>query len=73
MDWRVDMNLKIVKFKNGKYAIRRLWIFGYEYLDLENPGLFWGKRSRHYGDCLSPDYENVKRVFDDYNDNGAPV
>lgn len=44
--------MKLVQFKNGFYAIRRLTIFGYKFMDLTSPGFWWGKRSRFFSDCL---------------------
>ena len=33
--------MKIVKFKNGKYGVRKFGWFGYEYADLEVGSTYW--------------------------------
>jgi ferritin len=66
--------VKIVRFKDGKYAVRR-WFFGYEYLDLA-PGWqhAWRTKTNHYfGDCLTNDLEHAKRMAEFRNDNGTPI
>jgi len=45
--------MKIVRFENGKYAIRTFWFFGWNFLDLTNPRFNWTRRERHFKDCVS--------------------
>ena len=43
--------MKIVTNGFGLYAIRKgIWPF-YRYLDLRNPGFWWGKNQMYYFDC----------------------
>ena len=39
------MFIRIVKFKDGKYAVRRWTFFGYEYLDIDDADYWWLKNS----------------------------
>lgn len=47
--------MKLVKFADGKYGVRRrsawsLWM-GYEFLDLVTAGLWWTIGGCYFGDC----------------------
>lgn len=44
-------NIKLVKFSNGKFGVRRGWIF-YEYFDLKDTQYWWEKSSRHFPYCM---------------------
>lgn len=52
---RFDIALKIVKFKNGQFGIRRWTIYGYRYLDLDivraisgdSDDYWWGAIKEH--------------------------
>lgn len=65
--------MKIVKFKNGKFGIRRrYWGFlWYEYKDLNN-NCWWGINSRWMKDCIGT-YEQCLEIFHDSNDTGTPL
>ena len=52
--------MKIVKFRSGKYAIRR-GIFFYGYKDLRSLGFWWGRYSRYVGDCVG----TLEQVMDE--------
>lgn len=68
------MNLKIVKFKNGKYGVRRLTVYGYEFLDLKNDDILWlDQCSRWYKSLCQTTLEKAKEGFDRFTDNGKPV
>jgi hypothetical protein len=44
--------VKIVKFSDGKYGVRKWSLFGYEYLSLRFPLMFWWTRgSTFYDEC----------------------
>ena len=43
--------MKIVKFKDGTYGVRRLSLFGYEYKDFRNPQFWWLRNSQYFPDC----------------------
>lgn len=43
--------MKIVKFSDGKYGVRKWTLFGYEYLDLLQPVFWWGLDSTFFGYC----------------------
>ena len=38
--------MKIVKFKDGKYGVRRLTLFGYKYKDFRVVPFWWSRNSR---------------------------
>ncbi len=65
--------MKIVKFRNGKYAIRK-WCFfgGYEYKDLKNKCHWWGKEDIYFNDCMGT-LEEVKKGWNFLNDSGRVV
>ena len=58
--------MEIVKFSNGKYAIRQ----GnnsttYEYMDSKNKGYFYKLHEVRYAEV--DNYEEAKKMLDDYN------
>ena len=66
--------MKIIKFRNGKYTIRK-WSFfgGYEYKDLKGGRCFWwGKESVFFDDCIGT-LEEVKKKWNSLNDSGRVV
>jgi hypothetical protein len=44
--------MKIVKFENGKYGIRRFWFLGWWFVDLRSPRLNWTRGDSDFEDCL---------------------
>ena len=53
--------MKVVKFKDGTYAIRKGWIF-YKYLDLKTVNSFyWNITDRFFADCKGTKEEVCKR------------
>jgi len=56
--------LEIVQFSDGKYAIRKksFWS-GTEYLDLINSRYYWSISNRYFKDCISGDFEEIKKVY----------
>ena len=55
-------NYRIVKIGN-KYAIRKGFIF-HQYLDLQNPGLWWSKLSQYFNVCLTNDSNKIGDIYD---------
>lgn len=50
---------------NTQYAIRRLSIFGVEYLDVSNfTEYWWSTDSRFIKDCFTSDKEYLERILD---------
>lgn len=47
--------MKLVKFGNGKYGIRKGWFF-HSYLDLSCGRFWWYKGSRYFSDCQCDEY-----------------
>lgn len=43
--------MKIVKFKDGTYGVRRLTLFGYEYKDFRSLKHWWSLNSICFADC----------------------
>ena len=63
--------MKIVRFKNGKFGIRRGW-FNYEYLSIYdglNSRVVWSRQlpMHHF---FRDELGNIKQVFDWINDVG---
>lgn len=54
--------MKIVKFENGKFAIRKFTIFGWQYKDLRTGGLWWNQSSVWFSDCLGT-YDECAKQF----------
>lgn len=46
--------------KNGSYAIRKGIFPFYKYFDLETPGYWWSKNSRHYTCCWTVQRRKVE-------------
>jgi len=63
--------MKIVKFKNGKYAIRKFDFFSlhYEYLDLKH-GFWWGRNYSGFKDCVGS-YYSCRVNYDARTDKGT--
>ena len=62
--------MKIVKFQNGSYGIRK-WSFGYQYKDLKDH-FWWSLQSNHFKDCQGT-IAQVLDVFKQKKDKGVPV
>lgn len=43
--------MKLVKFENGTFGVRKYWFFGWHFVDLEMPGFDWDTRSRCFPFC----------------------
>ena len=61
MNWK---NYCIVKFSNGKFAIRR-WFFVYLYYDLRmDSEIVWRIKSNPYfKDCLTEEENKIRTIF----------
>lgn len=67
--------MKIVKFHDGKYGIRKgfHWWTGYEYKDLEH-GYWWSVGcSEFQKSCKSSDLELVQKILTEMTDKGKPI
>jgi hypothetical protein len=65
--------MHICKFKDGKYAIRRLTINGWEYLDLK-AGYWWRRKSRWFVTfCKTNDLQKVKVLMMELTDAGVKI
>jgi hypothetical protein len=68
--------MEIVKFKNGKFGIRReSFLYGFKFLDLSLSRNVWRTTSYLWFelDCKNINYENVKSRFESFGDDGVPV
>lgn len=67
------MKMKIVRFKNGKYGIRRFNVFRmkHEFKDLKDE-YWWEQGSRLMPHCQGSE-EAVREVFDMITDKGERV
>ena len=64
--------MKIVKFKNGKYGVRRFFVCRYEYLS--SGGAWWGKSSA-FDSCIEIEHskEKAEEIYNAITDKGEPV
>jgi hypothetical protein len=69
--------MKIVKFKDGTYAIRRLNIFpfmwGYHYKDLRSKGSYWWKIDEEYFSECKGTLQECKNKINVHLDKGEPI
>lgn len=64
--------MKLVKFKDGKFGVRKgFWPF-YLYRDFDSPRLWWGNKSVHFRDCKT-DEHTARQSLLNYGDNGEVV
>lgn len=61
----------LVRFNNGKYAVKKYSILYLEYIykDFNNKQHWWDKDSTYFDDCLTDNIEEAKL----YLDKGEPV
>jgi hypothetical protein len=57
--------MKIVEFNNGKFGIRKSFIFS-SFIDLKCPSITWVKREYHFIDCQGP-LEQCINVYNQLN------
>ncbi len=72
--------MKIVRFKDGNYAIRKWSLFGgYAYKDLKSEhDIWWGKDNQYFKDCLTNDLDYIKlkllgKLKKEKEDYGTPL
>lgn len=67
--------MKIVKFKDGTYGIRRWWFLGWQYRDFHPISFFEWRRlgDANFGNCKIFNYENARRLLDYLQDKGEVV
>ncbi len=67
--------MKIVKFKDGSFGIRRLTPIGYQYKDLVH-SFWWFLGSEHFADCCR-DLECAQKAYNKIKhrnkDKGQPI
>jgi hypothetical protein len=61
--------MKIVQFKDGLYAIRKVSLSGYQYKDLSHP-YWWTRASQFMDDCKTADKHLILKVFNSMADKG---
>lgn len=68
--------MKIIKFKDGFYSIRR-WCFGWQYYDFKHVyNNFWrDKNNEYFKDCKVETFEQCKEVLNEIKnpDYGTPI
>jgi len=66
--------MKLVKFKNGKFGVRRWSLFGwYEFVSFDMGCKFWwGSTSDHFEDCQTTE-EQAREFYNRIGDNGKVV
>lgn len=66
--------MKIVKFKDGKYAVRKGILFGYSYHDISNNISYgWWDKPIHVDAYCKGTYEEALKLFNKLTDRGIPV
>ena len=65
--------MTIVEFSDGRYGIRKKFLFWYMYADLVTPGYWWSRRSCYFPDCKVKSLDKAERRFMDINDKGVPI
>lgn len=69
--------IKLVKFKDGSYAIRRRVsiLFGYEYYDLRPEGIFWWSQDSHNRQnyCHNSDLDEIMPIYHRLTEIGKPI
>lgn len=63
--------MKIVKFKDGRYGIRKGIIF-YKFLDIQKYN-YWWRRKEHIEIRAKGTLDEVKKALDIVTDNGVEV
>jgi len=65
--------MKIVKFEDGRYGIRKKSYGVYRFLDLQTGLNFWWSQDCEYFNCCKGNYEEVKKAYLEINDPGKPI
>lgn len=67
--------MKLIKFKDGTYSIRRLniWVLGYEYRSFSPTYEKWYMMSSDFFRCCRVDKETAEKEFNLLTDKGEPV
>ena len=64
--------MKLVKFKDGQYGIRK-WRIMYYDLDCPEARLWWSRWCSYFLQCCRADKETAIKYFDILTDAGRPV
>ena len=55
--------MKLVRFEDGTFGVRRWWFFGWVYLDLKSPSMFnWSAQSEYFIDCKGTKEQALKAM-----------
>lgn len=54
--------MKLVKFKDGKYGIRGLWIFSWRFADLEDIGFYRYSNDYFFSKCKGTKNQCLKII-----------
>jgi hypothetical protein len=72
--------MEIVKFKDGKFGIRKQFLWFARYLDLKRDAESWEERNAQYFTDCRGEYKEVKYRYekllearDIYSDKGTPI
>ena len=69
----IGNNMKLVKFKNGTYGVRKgFWPF-YAFYDFTNTGFWWNNDSKFWHDCQTTDEQRARDFVKDHNDYGEVI
>jgi beta-lactamase class D len=65
--------VKLIKFKNGNFGIRKGgWFTGYLFKDFKNERFWWSIDSTYFEDCKT-DEETARRIFNNLTDLGEVI
>jgi len=56
-------NIKLVKFSDGKYGVRKGFIL-HKYVDFYTTGFWWSSSSQFMRDCRTADYERAMTMYE---------
>jgi hypothetical protein len=66
--------MKIVKFKNGQFGLRKFSVFGYVYKDLKPNSTYWWSLSDGFIDsCKTNSYNQVVDLYNKFHDKGTVI
>jgi hypothetical protein len=69
-----SMGVKIVKFKNGKFGVRKGLIkFNYKFSDFNEPGRWWYLETMVPRDNIQSGLDEAKKLYEAYTDYGCSV
>lgn len=54
--------MRLVQFDDGKYGVRSYWLFGWRFVDLENPYFHWEPGDKFFKCCMG-EREEAERIL----------